>query len=248
MKRSLKDLTGYTIETKDGRNGKVKDFLFDEKQWTVRYLEADFGSLFSPEKVLIPMLFLKQPLWEKKTFPTELSTSEIERCPKVSDHLPVSRKYEEELYKHFNVNPYWSPAYMGTIGAYYPVRPIRVPSQEQEVKENEVDSILRSFNEVEGYHIHSLDGMIGHIEDILIGDEDWQIIYAVIDTKNWLPWSKKVIITIDSMDKISYVKREVKINLKTDTIKNAPEYNPADLIDEKYEKGLYDFYSRSLVK
>ena len=246
MKRSLKELSKYTVETKDGKKGKVKDFLFDEKQWIIRYLEADFGNLFSSEKVLIPKVFLKPPLWENSLFPTELSTSEIEKCPKIRDHLPVSRKYEEELYKHYRLNPYWSSPYLGSTGGYYPPRPINVPSQT--IVEDEVDTILRSFKEVEGYHIHALDGTIGHIEDIVIDDEDWQIIYAVIDTKNWLPWSKKVLIAIDWMDKISYVKREVKINLKTDTIKSAPEYNPADFIDMKYEQGLYDYYSRSLIK
>lgn len=40
----------------------------------------------------------------------------------------------------------------------------------------------------------------------------------------------------------------VKINFKTDTIKNAPVYNPTDFIDVKYEKGLSDYSSRSLIK
>lgn len=246
MKRSLKDLIGYTIETKDGKKGKVKDFLFDEKQWIVRYLEADFGNLFSSEKVLIPKVFFKQPLWKDKVFPAELLTSEIERCPKVDDHLPVSRKYEEVLYKHYQLNPYWTAAYMGSMGGYFPPRPINVPSQT--ISEDEVDTTLRSFKEVEGYQIHALNDTIGHVEDIVIDDEDWQITYAVIDTKNWLPWSKKVLIAIDWMDNISYSKREVKIGLRTESIKNAPEFSHSDFIDIKYEKSLYDYYSKSLTK
>jgi len=43
MKRSLKDLSHYSLETKDGKVGSTKDFLLDEKQWIIRYLEADFG-------------------------------------------------------------------------------------------------------------------------------------------------------------------------------------------------------------
>jgi sporulation protein YlmC with PRC-barrel domain len=246
MKRSLGELSGYTIQTTDGKKGKVKDFLFDEKQWVIRFLEADFGNLFSEERVLIPKVFLKQPSWDNKSFPVELLESEIERCPKISDHLPVSRKYEEELYKHYRLDPYWSGAYMGAAGDYYPPRPVKVPSRS--VSEDELDTILRSFKEVEGYHIHALNGTIGHVEDILIDDVDWQILYAVIDTKNWLPWSKQVLIAIDWMENISYEKREVMINLLTDTIKSAPEYNPLHLINDEFEKGLIDFYSSSLTK
>lgn len=246
MKRSLRALSNFTVETKDGKKGKVKDFLFDEKQWIIRYVEVDFGNLFSSDRVLIPKVFLKQPLWENKVFPTELLMEDIERCPKLDDHLPVSRKYEDELYQHYRLNPYWATAYMGSVGNYYPPRPINVPSKVLE--EANIDTILRSFKEVEGYHIHAKDGKIGHIEDLIIGDEDWQIIYAVIDTKNWLPWSKKVLIAINWMENISYVNKEVKINLKTGIIENMPDYSPNNFFDKKYELDLFDFYSSSLLK
>jgi sporulation protein YlmC with PRC-barrel domain len=246
MKRSLKKLTGYTIRTKDSKDGKVKDFLFDEKQWVVRYLDADFGNVFSAQRILIPKVFLKSPQWEDKIFPTELGKDMIEKCPKPNEHLPVSRKYENELNKHYQINPYWASPYFGTTANIYPTRPIHTPKKS--IKEKYVDTILRSFNEVEGYHIHAIDGNLGHIEDVIIDDVDWQIIYLIIDTKNWLPWSKKVIIAVDWLDSISYVNREVKINMQTETIKNAPEAKSIELIDFEFEKSLYDYYSSSLVK
>lgn len=246
MKRSIKDLTGFAIETKDGKKGKVKDFLFDEKQWSIRYIEADFGKLFSPKKVLIPKVFINKTKWEDRAFILELSTPEIDKCPEIDEHLPVSRKYEEKLSKYYQISPYWSGAYLGSTGGYFPPRPITVPSKK--VEEDEVGTVFRSFKEVEGYHIKALDGTMGHIEDMLVDDEDWQIVYAVLDTSNWLPWSKKVLIAIDWMDKVSYVQQEVEVNLNTKTIENAPEYKPDVLIDINYEKDLYDFYSRSLVK
>jgi len=246
MKRSLRDLKGFALNTKDGKKGKVKDFLFDEDQWAIRYIEADFGNLLSPKRVLIPKVFVKQAIWEDKTFLIDLSSSDIDKCPDIDDHLPISRKYEEELSKYYQITPYWSGAYLGSTGGYFPPRPISVPLKA--VDEDKLGTILRSFKEVEGYHIQALDGTMGHVEDILIDDEDWQIIYTVVDTKNWLPWSKKVLVAIHWMDKVSYVKKEVEINLNTKTIKSAPEYNPDDLIDMDYEKELYDFYSRSLVK
>lgn len=246
MKRSLDSLNSYTLETTDKTKGKINDFLFDEKQWIVRYLEADFGNLFKSKKVLIPRVFLDTPQWKSNHFPVKLKNSEIDRCPDLDQHLPVSIKYEMELHKHYDIAPYWPAAYMGTAVSYYPPRPITVPSKV--VTEEEVDSILRSFHEVKGYHIKAIDGKIGHIEDIIIDDRNWQIVYAIIDTSNWLPWSKKVMIPIDHMEKICYTRREVEIHLKTGAIKDAPEYPHADMISEDYEMGLYDFYSSSLVK
>ena len=36
MIRSLRELIGYSIMAKDGEEGKVNDFLFDEKSWIIR--------------------------------------------------------------------------------------------------------------------------------------------------------------------------------------------------------------------
>lgn len=246
MKQSLRELEGFTIEIKDGTKGRVRDFLFDEKRWVIRYLEGKFTSLQPARNILIPRVFLKPPVWDGSLFPTELTKIQIDKCPELRDHLPVSRKYEEELNRHYKIAPYWSAAYFGPMGNYYPPRPLNVPSKA--VEEDDIDTILRSFNEVRGYHIEALDGRIGHIDDLIIDDIDWQVVYAVVDTSNWLPWSKKVLIAIEWMDKISYVDGLVKINLKIDTIKKADEYQPALLKDDKYDKVLYDFYTRSLEK
>lgn len=246
MKRSLRELTGYSIETKDGKTGKAKDFLFDEKQWMIRYLEADFGGWLSSEKLLIPKVFLKPPLWRTRDFPTELKADDIEKCPKVEEHLPVSREYEQAIFDHYKINPYWASAYVASAGSVYPPRPSKVP--QKAVIEKELDNILRSFNEIKGYEIESLDGKIGQIDDLLIDDEDWQIVYVIIDTQSWLPWSKKVMIAIEWLDEISYITRGARIKLKTETIKNAPEFDPNTLVDQKYEKSLYDYYSSSFLK
>jgi hypothetical protein len=39
-----KTLKGYKLDSKDGEVGKVKDFYFDDKHWTIRYLVADTGN------------------------------------------------------------------------------------------------------------------------------------------------------------------------------------------------------------
>jgi hypothetical protein len=106
-----------------------------------------------------------------------------------------------------------------------------------------MESKLRSFREVKGYRIRARDGKMGQIEDMLVDDEDWQIIYLIIDTSKWLPWSKDVILSIDWMKTISYAEREVAIDLETEQIKNAPEFDPSHPIEMDYEKALRNYYS-----
>ncbi|MDT8417267.1 MAG: PRC-barrel domain-containing protein [Lutibacter sp.] len=249
MKRSLKELIGYRIEAENGENGTVKDFLFDEKNWIIRYLKADLGTFLPGRKVHIPKGFLKQPDWITGTFPVELSKEEIEKSPLVDDDVTVSRKYEKELNKHFKIIDYWSNLYIPPSGLpvyNFPPRPITAPNKI--VDEKDLDTFIRSFKEVKGYHIQALNGEMGHIEDLIIEDSDWQIVYAVVDTRNWLPWSKKVLISINHMESISYVAQKVNLNINIETIKEAPEFDYSEPINEAYEKQLYDYYGRPVVQ
>ena len=246
MKHSVKKLSKYSVKTQDGKEGKIKDFLFDEKRWIIRYLEADFGSFFNMKKVLIPRLFIKNPDPENENIDLALEGKDIESCPDPDQGIPVSRAYEIELNKHYNIDHYWTYDF-GAVESpmLFPFRPLDIPSKT--VSEKDLDTHLRSFNEVEGYHISTLDGKLGHIDDIISDDYDWQIVHLIADTSNWLPWSKKVILPLDFLDKISYVNREVSISLKKDSIKNAPEYDPDRTLELNEEKTAYDFMSSIMM-
>jgi hypothetical protein len=246
MKRSLKNMTGYSIEAVDGPKGKVKDFLFDEESWGIRYLDADYGNLFQNKRVLIPSVFLKKPDWDRELIPIQLSKKEIEDCPPLEERKPVSREYEKELSKHYKIEHYWPYYYAPTGAVYFPPRPLSPPLKI--IDEKDIDTNLRSFHEVKGYHIKATDDKMGHVHDLIVDDEDLQIVYVIVDTSNWLPWSKKVLLAIDWLEDISYVDREVTIGLATDTMEEAPEFDLDRLHNQDYEKELYEFYHKSLVR
>jgi hypothetical protein len=246
MKRSLKEITDFKLHTKDNSSGNVKDLLFDEKLWIIRYIEADFGNLFTSRRVLIPKAFWEKPDWNEGTVTLPISDSEIDKCPDTHKHRPVSRAYEAELHKYYRVNPYWPIANIGLAGRLYPPRPIAIPNKV--IEEKNIESVLRSFEEIRGYELQALDGKIGHIDDLLVDADDWQLVYVIVDTSNWNLWSKKVMIPIFSLHNINYVNREVTIDMSIETIKNAPKYNPSEPLTREQEEGVYDFFSISLVK
>jgi uncharacterized protein YrrD len=246
MKRSLKDLTGFEIEALDGLKGKVKDFLFDEETWIIRYMEADLGNLFKGKRVLVPGIFFKKPDLDQKHFPVGLNIESVENCPSPDDRLTVSREYERKLSEYYGYN--WPWTYAAPVGttAFYPSRPVIIP--EKVIDEKEVESTLRSFKEVKGYSLHAVDGRLGHIDDIIVDEDDWQIIYVIADTSNWLPWSKKVMLPINRLKNISYVKREVMVDLHTEVIKDAPDFDADNKIEPVDEQRVIDYYnSKSLV-
>ncbi|QGY42950.1 hypothetical protein GM418_04535 [Maribellus comscasis] len=248
MKRSIRELLGYTIQAIDGEKGKVNDFLFDDETWIIRYLEGDLGSFFSEKRVLIPREHLSEPNWGNEHFPIKLTVKKIENSPDLEFDLPVSRTYEKDLTDHYELTPYW-PAYpMGAEGVasmIYPQGPLRTPKSME--NEDKIETHLRSFNEIRGYFINAIDDRFGHIYDLIIDDDLWQIMYVVVDTKNFVPWSKRVLLPIEVIEEISYKKQEAIVNLPKDTIKDAPEYDPALAVNSEYEKVLYDFYGRKVT-
>lgn len=95
-----------------------------------------------------------------------------------------------------------------------------------------------------GYHIQASDKDIGHIEDFIVDQETWIIRYLVIDTKNWIPGSKKVLIAPQWVDRVDWKRNKVLVGMTSSQIENSPEFDPTLPVNKEYEATLYDFYGR----
>ena len=109
--------------------------------------------------------------------------------------------------------------------------------------QKEYDPHLRSTHDVSGYHIQATDGDIGHVEDFIIDDATWAIRYLIIDTQNWWP-GKKILVSPQWIEHISWSESTVFINLSRETIKQSPEYTEKSLLDREYEIKLHRHYDR----
>jgi len=231
--------------------GKVYEFYFDDESWTIRYLVADTGGWLSGRRVLISLAALGRPDWEKEILPVSITKEQVENSPSIDMDMPVSRQHERALHEHYK----W-PIYCGmdlhtaeagriAYDLYLAEQEekMREKSKEQGWEEEEGDFHLRSTREVIGYHIHANDGEIGHVDDFIVDDEDWTIRYMVVDTRNWLP-GKEVLVSLEWIDKISWGRREVYVDLRREVIKNSPEFDPSISVNRDYEDRLHDYYSR----
>jgi hypothetical protein len=251
MLLSIKRLSSFKISAIDGDIGGAYCFLFDDRNWIVRYMVIDTGSWLPGKKVLIaPAASIEKPQGEMKHIPVRLTKDQIEASPDIDTDMPVSRKQEIELHRHYNWIPYWGGAY-GLVGC--PIIPYRTSptaaqkeserSDETESEEN-ADPHLRSTKEVIDYRINALDGEMGHLADFILDVEDWIIRYIVVDTKNWWP-GKTVLISPDWIHEIRWKDSTVSVSMSKADIKDSPEYDPALPINMEYEARLYDYYGRS---
>jgi sporulation protein YlmC with PRC-barrel domain len=253
MKRSIKSLLGYTMKETDGEIGEVEEFYFDDKSWTIRYLIVKTGDWLSSRKVLISPTVLKQPDWENKVFPVNLTKSQIENSPDIDTDKPVSRQQEEQLSGYYPWEIYWGAEPdehgAGIFGMMpsdlYESENVSVENVEATRRKN--DQHLQSTAQVTGYSIHTTDGEIGKVVDYIIDDTTWEIKFLVVDTGTWLN-SRKVLLSTKWITEVKWDNSIVIVNISTEAVKNSPEFDPSQPVNEVYERNLYDYYGRPADK
>jgi len=221
MLSKAKTLTGYKLNSLDGEIGRVKEFYFDDRHWTIRYLVAETGTWLASRQVLISPYALVIVNHEEKNIVVDLTKKQIEDSPSLDSDKPVSRQFEESYYGYYGLPTYWTGPY--SWGAYSNIARNRDQGKAATSAHKAWDAHLRSMQEVAGYHIQAEDGELGHVEDFIIDDQTWAIRYLIIKTGNW--WSgKKVLVSPLWIGRVSWDESKVFVNLTRNTIKQSPEY------------------------
>ncbi len=241
MLSKVKTLNGYKLESLHGEIGRVKEFYFDDRHWTIRYLVADTGTWLTGREVLISPYALKGVIKGEKHLSVNLTKKQIEKSPSLDSHKPVSKQFEDAYYGYYGWPTYWSGSSVWGNSTYLE----RDRNKWGEFTKNKKswDRHLRSTHEVTGYHLQALDGEIGHIEDFVIDDETWAIRYLIVGTKNWWP-AKKVLVSPLWIERVSWSESKLFLNLSCESIKRSPEYTEESLLTRDYETGLHRHYDR----
>jgi hypothetical protein len=259
MLRSMKDLENYEICATDGQIGHVKDFYFDDDTWIVRYLVVNTGSWLSSRKVLISPISVRHPDWQERTLPLSISKEQVRNSPNIATDKPVSRQNEAQYLGYYGYPYYWGGAGIWGEGlSPYEIAPgyagdgVGWKEREQEIEaglrierasHRNDDPHLRSCEAVTGYHLHAIDGEIGHIAGYIFDDETWAIRYIIIDTSNW--WlGHQILIAPAWITGVHWSNQTVSVNLSRELIKTAPAYGPNMEWNQETDRRLYEHYGQ----
>ena len=229
MLRSIKQLYGDKLGASDGEIGHVKDFYFDDQNWTVRYLVADTGLWLAGREVLIsPHAFPEG--FRGKILRVNLTRKQIENSPSIESHKPVSRQYEEEYYRYYGWPYYWQGDELWGMSGFpileLPAKPLpSEPASASGPQPERADAHLRSTQAVGGYHLQASDGTIGHVCDYMMDDQSWAIRQLVIKTGHRFS-GKEVQIPTSQVDRISYEESTVFVNLTSQAVEQSPAHHP----------------------
>lgn len=208
MLRSIKQLYGNKLGAADGDLGHVKDFYFDDQNWAIRYLVADTGSWLPGRQVLLSPYSLGRLEPTEKILRVNLTRQQIEKSPSIDLHKPVSRQYEEAYYRYFGWPYYWEGSGLWGLSGFPilelpPVTPPVGAAALSGPQRERGDAHLRSAQAVDGYHLQTADGIIGHICDFMMDAGSWAIGQLAVKTGHRLSGTEVLIPTKD-VDRISY--------------------------------------------
>jgi hypothetical protein len=225
MLRSIKLLYGYKLGASDGDIGHVKDFYFDDQNWVVRYVIADTGSWMPGRLVLIsPHAFCGLHEAEKN-LRVNLNRKQIENCPSIESHKPLSRQHEEEYYRYYGWPSYWQGDGLWGMTSF-PILASPLPLQSATATHPlpaPADAHLRSTKAVNGYRLQASNGIIGHVCDFMMDDQSWALEQLIIRTGHRLSGSA-VQIPTNKVERIDYKESTVFVDLTGEAVEQSPEH------------------------
>jgi hypothetical protein len=250
---STKELNDYHPAASDGEIGRVRDVLFDDRRWGIRHLVVDTGGWLSGREVLVSPHAIERVDRARRRIHVALTRQQIQDAPGIETDQPVSRRHEMSYYDYYGFPYDWAgPGLWGAasypmagagLAALPPERGLPHEAVERAQAEREAgDEHLRSGREVTGYDIAARDGDIGHLDDFLFDDRSWQIRYAVVDTRNWLP-GRLVLVSPDWIEGIDWGARRARVRLTREAVESSPPYDRERQLEVEDESRLANHYA-----
>lgn len=247
MLRKASQLRKFSLRAREGEVGTIRDFYFHDATWTVRYLVVDGGEWLERRRLLLSPMALGPPRDEHEVIPVELSRAQMRASPRADRHGPPTRRYEIAYHRHYGWPRYWGggglwggwrrPAELLRKGRVHPPEP--VPG-------DELEPGLESLGRVTGFRIEGRDGDVGHVEECLIDDETWAVVYLTVDTRNWWPGGRKVLLARQWIESLDRARRRLRVDVHRDTIREAPAYDGTVPPTREHEVALFKHYGREL--
>lgn len=237
MNYRITDLLNYSASTLDNRDGAFVDFLFDDRDFVVRYGVIQTGSWLSGRDVLISTSAIDSVDDGLKQINVVLTEATLRDSPIIDSNTPVSRQLEEELVAYFHWPSYWIQNLEKVTsdgGSAFQV---------EEAAEADFHHVLQSTSQIIGYTVESIRDELGVIDDLIIDLNSGAIRYIVIDAGQWLP-GRKAMIAVDWVNEFRWHSRSVHADLSRQQIEASPQYDSAQPLDRTYETALFQSMGR----
>jgi len=236
MYTAFSQLKHFSIHATDGDVGGCKDVIFDDQDFVIRYFTVDTSKwLPLSRKVIVTPISVGGVSHDKKAISIAMDTETLKGAPSIDTQKPISREYEEALFKYLGYGYYWTgPGAWGDFAM--PNQLVDKPVREglTEIEHVPQSNHLRSCDEVDGYEVQLACDNHGHICDFVINTETWAIVLLIVDTNNWLPGGKKLAVSPRQLEKIDWASRQVILKKSDSVLMKSPEVDASKVTETHY--------------
>lgn len=103
--RSSREVRGYALHALDGAIGHVEDFVVDDDDWRVRYLEVDTRNWLPGRKVLLAPAWITGVRWIDRAVFVKFERETIRGAPAYDRSRPIGPEDELSVFQHFSTSP-----------------------------------------------------------------------------------------------------------------------------------------------
>ncbi len=231
---STQRLTGFTVHTRDGDIGKVRELYFDDARWLVRYIVVRTTRWLPGHRVLLPPSMLDEVRWGDRELRVSVTRDEVRNGPRVDTDRPVAlqRRAAEKARR------YW-PLYLAGEALTSVPEALILPAFEPINKNGKpFDPHLRTTRVVTGLEVRAQDGVAGRVADFVIDDDSWAIRYLVIDVGE----KRRVLLMPHLVTGIRIEESAITIDLPAQVVTDCPALDLARPLTREHEEAVAEHY------
>jgi hypothetical protein len=211
MLTRTRDIWNFKVWVIDESIGRVHDLQVDDRCWAVRDIVVDVGHWLTGRLALIHPAVVVTLDRDQQALHVALTAEQVAEAPGIETHPSVALQHRVEPYEYLGL-------------------PLLVSGLEPSARYGQGDPHLRSLRELSHYGLDAIDGEAGGVEDWLVDLQTWRVSYAAITTTG--AWTHKhVLVPVDYLGPISWSARIIHADLARKALVQAPDYDPARLLD-----------------
>jgi hypothetical protein len=199
MFHDLTGLIGVPVITTDGEKRLVRNFLFDDRTWSIGYLVVDAGTWLAPRQVVVPISALEPPDWRRRLIAARITLTDLLGSPEAETIRPVSRQQQLAWNRHFGWpegDPYWCG-------------PPSAPGREFSLQGKD-DPHLRRALDLTSYQVWEDDDSLGLLGGFFVEEGSWHIGYLLVRSGEWVYRDR--MITTRNVESISWGQHRVLLD------------------------------------
>jgi hypothetical protein len=250
----IKDLFEYKLRTPDETLGAVKDAVIDQQNWVLRYLITEIDG----QNYLLSTYAFGLPDSNARTIPVSASRRLILESPTVDVDNELTREVERQFSDYYQWPYYWEP---DEVPETQPGDLTAIPLIEMELDRQRAEEEMMPETSDENLDERSqastssrggsnlrrvgrfLDNIIyasndernaGKLQDFIIRDEDWSVLYMVVETGTALD-QKNVLVSPDWVQWMDQESGRVQVELTEDTIRESPPFTSINEFNLEYQ-------------